>query len=323
MTEFVERTSIDLRFSKYRIQNQAREARLLASIAQRGLEQPLVGVDTPEGRQLLDGFKRYRCAEKLHMECVPYVSWGEDATQGISRLLGATTQQSLSILEQARFIEELISVQGLSHADVASLLSRSKAWVHTRYHLLRHMRSTVRDILFRGAFPVYSYMVTLRPFMRMNGSNGPEIERFVELLTNQRLSIRQIELLAHGYFRGTPALRTAIEEGKWKWTLDQMQAVPPNPEGCNAVERAFLQELERLLQAMQHVMTGGRHPQLQTNNFHAQVNLLLASLLGRRDAFFQEMEELYDRSGQASRHFSTASGGDAPARDQSPPACQS
>ena len=68
------------------------------------------------------------------------------------------------------------------------------------------MSPAVQAILFRGAFPVYSYMVTLRPFMRMNGVGSQEIERFVRAVVGGKLSVREIELLAHGYFRGTASL---------------------------------------------------------------------------------------------------------------------
>jgi len=78
MSQLVERNSFDLRYQTYRLRNDAAEARLLASIAERDIEQPLAGVDTPQGRLLLDSFKRYRCATKLGIECVPYVSWGEE-----------------------------------------------------------------------------------------------------------------------------------------------------------------------------------------------------------------------------------------------------
>ena len=53
------------------------------------------------------------------------------------------------------------------------------------------------------ALPVYSYMVTLRPFMRMNDVTPQEIENFMRAVAGAKLSIREIELLAHGYFRGT------------------------------------------------------------------------------------------------------------------------
>jgi ParB-like chromosome segregation protein Spo0J len=64
----------------------AGEAQLLASIAERGIEQPLEGVDTPQGRFLLNGFKRYRCAKKLGIDCLPYVSLGKEEALGIIQL---------------------------------------------------------------------------------------------------------------------------------------------------------------------------------------------------------------------------------------------
>jgi hypothetical protein len=318
----VERSSLDLRYEGYRLRNDAAEARLLASIAERGIEEPLAGVDTPQGRLLLDGFRRNRCAAKLGIECVPYVSWGEDAMQGIASLLSARRQRTLNILEQARFVGELLSTHERTLADVAEMLSRSKAWVSTRRNLLAQMSPAIQAILFRGAFPVYSYMVTLRPLMRMNGVDQKEIERFVQAVEGAKLSVREIELLAHGYFRGTPSLRQAIARGHWKWTLDQMQTAARDPEGLSESERRLLRELERLLQAMQNVMTRCDSPRLQTRGFYAQANLLVASLLGRRDVFFKKMEEFYDRTGRAQCHLSAASSGDVATRDQSPAACQ-
>ena len=322
MSQSVERTSLDLRFQSYRLRNDAAEARLLASIAERGIEQPLAGVDTVQARLLLDGFRRNRCAEKLGIQCVPYVSWGEDQTQGIASLLSARRQRTLSILEQARFVAELLSTHEMTIADVAEMLSRSKAWVSTRRNLLTQMSPATQQILFRGEFPVYSYMVTLRPFMRMNGVGPPQIERFVQAVAGGKLSVREIELLAHGYFRGPASLREAIDQGHWKWSLEQMQAVPEDPEGCSDFERGLLRELERLLKVMQNVMTRCESPHLQSRDFYAQANLLLASLLGRRESFFKKMEEFYDRTGRAECHLSVTSSGDVAARDQPPAACQ-
>ena len=316
MSETIERSSLDLRFESFRLRNDAAEARLLASIAERGIEEPLGGVDTPQGHLLLDGFRRHRCAAKLSIECVPYVSWGEDETQGIANLLSARRQRTLNILEQARFVDELLATHSMTMADVAELLSRSKAWVSTRRNLLASMSPGIQDILFRGAFPVYSYMVTLRPFMRMNGVHQAEIERFVQAVAGTKLSVREIELLAHGYFRGAPSVRNAIDEGNWKWTLQQMQEVAADPECLSDFERGVLRELERLLQTMQKVVTRCDSPRLQARDFFAQANLLLASLLGRRDSFFKKMEQFYDRTGRPECHLPTTSSGNVSAGDQ-------
>ena len=75
MTETVELSSLDLRYQGHRLRDTARETRLLASIAERGIEDPLEGVDTPGARFLLNGFKRYRCAKKLGIHAVPYSRW--------------------------------------------------------------------------------------------------------------------------------------------------------------------------------------------------------------------------------------------------------
>ncbi len=208
----------------------------------------------------MDGFKRYRCATKLGIECVPYLSLGGDEAEGIASLMRVAKQKTLSILEQARFVVELLSTHDMSLADVAETLSRSKAWVSMRRGLLTEMSQAVQEILFRGAFPVYSYMATLRPFMRMNGVGQQQIERFVQAVAGQQLSVREIELLAHGYFRGPAPLRESIDQGNWKWSLQQMQTVPEDPEGCNDVERRLLRELERLLKAIGQSAAPGSDP---------------------------------------------------------------
>jgi hypothetical protein len=299
MSQTVERSSLDLRYQGYRLRNDASEARLLASISERGIQQPLRGVDVPQGRRLLDGFKRCRCAEKLHIECVPYVSLGEDEATGILHLMRVDQPKTLSILEQARFVVELLSTHDLRVTDVAEALSRSKAWVSARRGLLKEISPAVQEILFRGGFPVYSYMVTLRPFMRMNGVGPKEIESFVQATAGGHLSVREIDTLAQGYFRGPASLRRAIDQGNWKWSLEQMHAVPDDPDGCNEVERAVLRELERLLKSIGRLMARCDDPRLKTRAFHAQAHLLLAGLLSRRKSFFQKMKAFHDRSGHA------------------------
>ena len=204
MSETVERTSLDLRFQSYRLRNEAVEARLLASIAARDIEQPLAGVDTPQGRLLLDGFKRYRCAAKLGIECVPYVSLGGEEAMGIASLMRVAKQSTLSILEQARFVVELVTMHDMSNADVAEMLSRSKGWVSMRRRLLKEMSQRVQEVLFRGGFPVYSYMVTLRPVMRMNGVGQDEIEEIVVFT--------RLELYNRGVPCGPKAIRKRMDD---------------------------------------------------------------------------------------------------------------
>lgn len=299
MSEIVELSTLDLRYEGHRLRDDGGEARLLASIAERGIEEPLRGVDTSEARFLLDGFKRRRCAEKLGIDCVPYVSLGQEEATAIVGLMRVSTDKALGILEQARFLVDLLSIHGMSVAEVAQTLCRSKGWVSMRQHLLEEMSPAIQEILFRGAFPVYSYMYTLRPFMRMNSVTVDEIERFIKAVAGRRLSVRDIELLAHGYFRGPASLREAIEGGKLGWSLDQMKRVPEDRGGCSEFERVLLHDLQSLQKSMQRVMAKCRDPRLTSRAFYAQANLLAGGLLSTFEPFCERMREFYDRSGHA------------------------
>ena len=172
MTREIELDALDLRYESYRMKNPAVEARLLAAIAERGIEEPLEGVDRAPLSILLNGFKRYRCAVKLGMGLAPYASLGAEEAAAILNLLRVSNDHSLSILEQAAFLDQLRKLEQSSVAELAEQLSRSKSWVSMRLGLLAEMSPRVREKIFSGAFRLYPYMYTLRQFMRMNGSTS-------------------------------------------------------------------------------------------------------------------------------------------------------
>ncbi len=299
MAEEVDLSTFDLRYESYRMRNPAQEVRLLASISERGIEEPLEGVDVEGRRILLNGFKRYRCARKLALPTVPYVSLGDDMAAGIIAVLRSSNHRSLGILEQARFIEDLRTLHRLTVADIAETLSRSKAWVSMRLGLLKEMGEAIREKIFRGAFPVYSYMYTLKRFMRMNGAGREEIETFVGAVAGKKLSVRVIEQLAHGYFRGPEWFRKEVQAGNFSAVLERMRKVPEAPDGSNDFERALLGDLEIVGKYMQKTTAKSQDPRIQTRVFCGQANLLLAGILSRIGAFTQAMRSLHDRTGKA------------------------
>lgn len=299
MAREVELSTLDLRYESFRMKNEALEARLLSSIAQSGIEEPLEGVDRQGAGILLNGFKRYRCARKLGIEMAPYTSLGEDEAVGIMSLLRTSNNKTLSILEQAGFIDELKNLHQMGVTEIATELSRSKAWVSMRLGFIGEMSAKIREKLFTGAFPVYPYMYTLRQFMRMNGVKKSEVEDFVVALSGKRLSVRDIEQLAHGYFRGPESFREEIRSGNIALPLNRMRQAPADSDGCSDFERALLKDLEITQKYMQRVMGKATDRRLQARAFHAQANLLAAGILSRASAFFQTLRELHDRSGQA------------------------
>ena len=179
----VERSRLDLRYECSRMKHAGQEARLLASIIQRDIQEPLEGVDVGESLVLLDGFKRYRCACKLQIQVVPYLSLGTDETAGILSLLRTSNHKSLNLLEQAGFVDELQRARNLSVAQIAAGLAVSKGWVGMRLGLMAGLSEPVRREIFNGAFPLYAFMYTLRPFMRMNEVKAGQIDEFVRAVS--------------------------------------------------------------------------------------------------------------------------------------------
>ena len=294
----IELSTLDLRYESFRLKHSGQESRLLASIGERGIESPLEGVDVDGRSILLNGFKRYRCARQLHIGIVPYVALAQDEAAGILSLLSRSNQTSLSILEQARFVEELKSVRQMSVAEIASELSVSKAWVSMRLGLMSEMCERVRAELFKGTFPVYAYMYALRTFMRMNGVKPDQIEQFVLALSGKKLSVREIELLAQGFFRGPESFRQAVLQGQVALPLHQMKDLVEHAEGCSAFEQAMLGDLEITQKYMQRVMGKSQDERLQSRAFHAQSHLLTAGILSRKQAFYDSVRQLHDRNGQ-------------------------
>lgn len=294
----LELSQLDLRYESYRLRQPRREEALLSAIAREGIQEPLLGVTRETIPIVLDGFKRCRCARTLHLHLVPFVSWGGDEVAGIVKLLRADRQHALTLLEQARFVDELHTQRGLAPADIARELGRSQAWVTVRLGLLRELSPVVREALFDGAFPVYSYLYTLRPFRRLKSVTAAEVDQFVSALRGHKLSVRQIEGLAHGFFRGPPSFRQELLQGHLTVALQHLEAAPQDPDSCSEFERIFLHDLEQTQKAMLRVMAKSQDPKLESAAFRAQANLLTAALLSQTPAFLRTLRQLHDRTGQ-------------------------
>ena len=298
MVEQVEVSSFDLRYQGCRMRCPGAERALLLSILEKGIRDPLQGVDTEQSRILLDGFKRYRCAKKLSIGIVPYRSLGRDEACGIIELIRISNTTSLSIVEQAKLIDELKSVHHMSVSEIARHVDKSKGWVGMRVGIIGQMSPLVMRKIFDGKFPVYAYMYTLRPFIRMNGVNKNEIDEFVGSVAGKNLSIRDIELLAHGYFKGSDQLRKQIKNGDILWALSRLKATSSNAGDCSEFERQMLRDLEITQKYMQRLTCKSQDKRFTTNGFFAQANLLAGGILRQLDPFTKAIRRFYDRTGQ-------------------------
>jgi hypothetical protein len=299
MVEQVEISSLDKRYEGHRIRSAGDEKRLLLSISAYGIREPLQGVGSCGERILLDGFKRLRCAKKLHIGIVPYLSLAEDEAVGIIELIRISNAKSLSILEQARLIDELMNVHQMSNAEIAGLLERSKAWVSVRTGIISQMSQCVMGKIFSGQFPAYSFMYTLRQFMRINNVKRADVDAFVDAVAGRNLSTRDIDLLANAYFKGPEAFRDQIKNGNISWGLSQLKQSYRTEDDCTERERQMLTALEITGKYMQRLILRCNDSRLKSRSFYAQANLLSGGILRQLDSFTQAIRQFYDRSRQA------------------------
>ena len=294
--EQVEVSSLDVRYQGHRMRNRHAEKTLLMSIIEHGIRDPLEGIDTKDARILLNGFKRYRCAKKLDIGTVPYLSLSGDEPLGIVELLRIANSKGLTILEQAKWIDDLRKVHGMSNTEIAGALEKSKAWVGVRVGMMGQMTPYVMERILAGEFPAYSYLYTLRQFMRINSTRKEEVEEFVRFVSGKGLSTRDIETLAHGYFKGSEELREQIKNGNISWVLNRIKESSAAPSQCSQIERNMLRDLEITLKYVCRVISKSRDDRLRSNEFHAQANLLTGGLLRNLELFSTAVKELHDRS---------------------------
>jgi len=186
----------------------------------------------------------------------------------------------------------------MSGADIALLLERSRAWVSVRTGIIKEMSSCVMDKIFSGQFPAYAYMYTLRQFMRINKVSKKDVDEFVCAVAGRGLSIRDIDILANGYFKGSDAIRGQIQNGNISWGLEQLKSVSTVETDCTQPEQHLLKDMEIVQKYMQRVACKSSDNRLKTQSFKAQSDLLSGGILKQLHVFEKAVRELHDRFGQ-------------------------
>ena len=292
----IEIQRIDRRWEGLRLPNKRQERELLGSISSCGILEPLQGVMSGEKLLLLDGFKRLRCSQKLGIQRAPVISLGADEASGMLALLRQSNAHALSTLEQAALVDELKARYHLSITEIARHLERSAAWVSVRLGILSQMSEGVREAIFSGKFPARSYLYTLNSFTRVNKIPQSEITEFVQAVSEKDLSLRQIDMLAHGYFRGGAELKAQIQGGQISWTLEQLQKsqVRESPQLGQREARVLL-DLELAQKYLYRLLSGLQQVGLAGNEFYAQADLIVEGILSVLPRFQKSLESWHDQ----------------------------
>jgi hypothetical protein len=319
----VELEQMDLSHEGLRLRDRNRERTLVASIAERGILEPLQGVTFATGRfLLLDGFKRYRVARQLKIGAVNCIGIADDVASGILKLIRTANDFSLHLVEQAQLVTELHEKHQMTRLQIAAQLERSPAWVNMRLSLLKEMSPTIKKEIFSGRFPARSFMYTLRQFTRVNKAPMEDVDKFVEAVSGKELSGRAVDGLAGAYFRGGENFREQILKGNFAWTLnqlDQMQrARSADPNLMSQAEMAFLRDLEIAGKYGGRIVRRSLVEIPASNAFSAEAELLCGGIVRQMDDYRVAIGRIYDRCRVTKRDLDTLQAGKTQARDCTP-----
>lgn len=295
--EDVEISQIDTSLERIRIRDKAVQKALLDSIIENGIREPLKCAAPPQGRLiLLDGFKRLRCAATLGITAVPVTSLGSDEPTAILQLLRLSTAKTLNPLEQAALVDELHQAHTMSVSQIAHHLQRSPAWVSLRLGLVAGMSEIVKEAVFAGRFPVRAYMYTLRSFTRVKTIKKSEIDAFVTAVSGKSLSVRALDVLAHGFFRGGPDVREQIACGNLDWTLNQLKQQPDSESpSLNEWESRALRGLNLVQGCIARVPHQLKDSRLKSASFFSEADLLAEGILNGVDFFTKTVRWFHDQ----------------------------
>lgn len=198
---------LELRYERLRVQQPARERRLLASLAEAGQQIPIVVVIGGSAYVVVDGHKRVRCLRRLHRDTVAAVVWEMPEAEALIFRQLLRTDATDSLFEQGWLLRTLHEQHGLALDALARRFDRSVSWVSRRVNLVRTLPEAVQQDVQHGRRVAHAAMKYFVPLAR---ANREDCVRLAEAIAPHRLPTRQIGRLYHHYVGGPEATRELV-----------------------------------------------------------------------------------------------------------------
>lgn len=222
---------------------------LAASVADKGVLQPLLVRPVANGFEIVAGERRFRAAQQAGLATVPVLikALSDRETLEVA-LIENVQREDLSPVEEARAFSQLLSF-GLSQEDVAQAVGKSRSTVANTMRLL-HLGEAALDALEAGVISAGHARAILAQ---------PETDRdwALEQIVAQQLSVRQAEGLKNEKKNAEPAKKVTnrafdeLELGLAR-TVGTKVRVKGGDKGRIELHYGSRDELERLLELLNY-----------------------------------------------------------------------
>lgn len=184
-----------------RIFDQEALEELAASIAQRGVIQPIIVRPMDNGRyQLVAGERRWRAAQKAQLHEIPALvrSLTEREVMALA-LIENLQREDLNPIEEARAYHRLAEFEGMTQAEIASMVDKSRSHVANFQRLL--------------ALPDEVIVLVERGDLSMGHARAligcDDAAEIAEAAVAKQMSVREVEKVVRKKARGEAAPRRA------------------------------------------------------------------------------------------------------------------
>lgn len=202
---------LDMRYEQLRVRRPEREKRLLASLAERGQQVPIIVIPLagePNRFLVIDGHKRIRALRRLRHDTVRAVIWDMDEAEALLLDRSLRTAEHETALEQGWLLDELHRGFGLSFEDLARRFDRSVSWVSRRLALVRELPGAVQKHVREGKIGAQAAMKYLVPMARVKRY---DCERLAEKIAYHQFTTQEVGVL-YTAWRSQPRLRESLIE---------------------------------------------------------------------------------------------------------------
>jgi ParB family transcriptional regulator, chromosome partitioning protein len=167
---------------------------LAASIAQRGVIQPIIVRPLGQGRyQLVAGERRWRAAQRAQLHEIPAIvrDLGEREVMALA-LIENLQREDLNPIEEARAYHRLAESEGLTQAEIARMVDKSRSHVANLQRLLL-LPEAVIALVEEGK-------LSMGHARALIGAEGAEA--LAQAAVARQLSVREVEKLVRRQSRG-------------------------------------------------------------------------------------------------------------------------
>jgi len=225
-------------------------AELAASIAEHGIIQPLIvteSLDQPDRYWLIAGERRWRAAQQAGLESVPVLVREASPQQLLEWALVENVQRAdLNPLEEATAYESLILEFGLTQAQVAERVGKSRSAVANTVRLLG-LPPSVQGALTDGRISAGHARALL------SLPTHPAMETALEQVVGRELTVRQTETLVRRLLEPPAPPPTATEsaenrthltalEGRFRSTLGTKVSLERKQDGSGRLVIHFFND---------------------------------------------------------------------------------